>query len=195
MPSRGGGGADAVYGQRPAAEQLGRGRHRGPHLPADAQTTKPDRCQGARAMKPTAHLINVGARQGRRRDGPDPRAAGEAHRRCRPRRDAGGAAAGRLAAVGHAQRAASRRTPPARRSATRTGHRHPAGEPRPPVARRDDAAEPDRLGHTYRIACAVEHVAGGGWQPHLDNLSALDLALAHGLDDHWLPAFDPAVQH
>ena len=118
--SRGGEGADAVYGHERLAELLPDRRHGGAHLPADAPDHQPDRCQGARPDEADRAPHQRGARARRRRGRPDPRPAGEAHCRRRPRRHARGAAAGRISALGDEKRPDHARTPPARPSATRT---------------------------------------------------------------------------
>ena len=100
-PSRGGEGADAVYGHDRLPELLGAADIVALTCPLTPETENLIDAKALAAMKPTAHLINVGARHASStRTALIRRAAGEAHRRRRPRRDARGAAAGRLAAVG-----------------------------------------------------------------------------------------------
>ena len=63
--------------------------------PLTPETTNLIDAKALGAMKPIGASHQCGAREGGRRAGADPRAAGEAHRRRRPRRHAGGAAARR----------------------------------------------------------------------------------------------------
>ena len=158
-PSTGTEGADAVYGNDRLHELLGQADIVAAHLPVDAGDREPDRRPGACRHAPDGASDQCGARPGRRRGGADGGAAGEAHRRGRAGRHARGAAAGGLAAVGHAQCAAH--AAHGRRDAALRGcrHRHPAGEPRPALARREHAQEPgglpwfDKL--TTRWACRL----------------------------------------
>ncbi len=140
---------------RPRTRQAGRAApfrgHRRPHLPAHARDHEPDRRQGARGHEALRASHQRRARARRRRGRADQRARGEAPCRRRARRHAGGAAAGRLAAVGHAERA--HHAAYGRRDAALRGRRDrsAAREPRPPLARRDDA-EKIRSSDTLRWA-------------------------------------------
>ena len=69
--SRGGDGADAVYGHDRLHEQMRLRRHRGADLPADARDHQPDRCQGAGGHEADGASRQRGAREGGRRAGPD----------------------------------------------------------------------------------------------------------------------------
>ena len=104
-PGRGAEGADAVYGHERLPELLGQADIVALTCPLTPADREPDRRQGARRHEAVGASHQRGARQVVDEDGADHGAAGEAHRRRRPRRHARGAAAGRLAAVGHAQRA------------------------------------------------------------------------------------------
>ena len=138
--SQGAGDADEVFTNDQLPALLGRADVVALTCPLTPATENLIDAKALALMKPTAHLINVGRGKIVAEDALIPRADRAAHRRRRSRRDARGASAGRLAAVGAAQRLhhlARRRRDAALRG---LGDRHPAREPRPHGAARPPCA-------------------------------------------------------
>ena len=144
-PAAGAGAADAVHPMAALGSLLPEADFVALTCPLTPETEKLIDAAALARMKPSAYLVNVA--RGRVVDEPalDRGARGAAHRRRRARRHRRGAAAAGIAAVGHGARADHAAHGGRNPALRRQRHRDPAREPRPALARRDRAAQPDRL--------------------------------------------------